>query len=203
MAKGSTSMNIFRNIDSIPEGISTVVSIGKFDGVHLGHQEIIKSVCNRARALGCHSAVVTFDPHPSLIVGRSSHLMVLTSLRTKLRLLARLGLDAVVVLPFTRELAETTPEDFVRRILVEKLAVKEIHEGTNFRFGKSASADCEYLREAGSRYGFGVQIHDPVRLGKHTVSSSVIRSLLANRKYELANMMLARPCVGVEQHRTA
>src|SRR6516165_10755835 len=149
-------MRVFCNLDSIPCGISTVVSVGKFDGVHLGHQRIIKADCTRAQALGCLSAVVTFDPHPSVALRQSTPVTVLTPLPVKLDLFAQLGLDAVVVLPFTRELAETTAENFVLRILIEKLAVREVHEGAGFRFGKSAVGDCEYLQTMAAVYGFDV-----------------------------------------------
>ena len=191
-------MHIYHDLDSIPEGISTVVSVGKFDGVHIGHQRIIKAVCSRARELGRISVAVTFEPHPYVLFTQSPPI-VLTPLSVKLELFTQLGLDAVLVLPFTHELAETAPDEFVRRVLVEKLAAKEIHEGTTFRFGKSAAAGCAYLLEAGARYGFKVQIHDPVCCGEHSVSSSLIRSLLANGKEELATMMLARPATFIAQ----
>jgi riboflavin kinase/FMN adenylyltransferase len=193
-------MRIYRGVNSIPDGMSTVVSVGKFDGVHLGHREIIKEVSRRARTLRCQSAVVTFDPHPSVVIRRTSPLAILTSLPAKLRLLAMLGLNVVIVLPFTHELAETSADVFVRHILVEKLGVKEVHEGRNFRFGKSASAGWEYLLEAGVRYGFGVQIHEPVLCGEHCVSSSAIRSQLADGNYGLASMMLAQPLASIERN---
>lgn len=185
-------MQIFRDPQSLPAGISTVLSVGKFDGVHLGHQRIIGDVTARARMLRASSAVVTFDPHPSVVLPTRTPVQILTPLPLKMRLLERLGLDVVVVLPFTREFATVSPEAFVKEILVDTLHAKEIHEGSDFHFGKSAGADCLQLVEMGKRYGFGVCIHEPVHCGDRSVSSSTIRQLLDSKEFELARLMLAR-----------
>lgn len=188
-------MEIFRDIESIPDDISTVLSVGKFDGIHVGHQSILKVIKERALALGASSAVVTFDPLPCTVLNAKTPIKILTPLPVKLQLLDRLGLDIAVVLPFTRELASRSAEDFVGNILIEKLHVREIHEGSDFRFGKSASAGIDKLLEMGDKYGFGVQIHEAVRCGNHAISSTLIRTLLSNQCDDLAALMLARSTV--------
>lgn len=186
-------MQVIHNLDLIPRNISTVLSVGKFDGVHLGHQQLIREVVARARTLRVSSAVVTFDPHPFQVLCNGRSIRVLTPLPLKLRLFEGMGLDAVVVLPFTREFAAISPESFVREILVDSLHVKEIHEGNGFRFGRSGVADCTQLVEMGIQYGFGVRIHPPVKCGDCAVSSTTIRRLLATGNMELAALMLAQP----------
>lgn len=186
-------MQIIRNLSCLPRAISTVLSVGKFDGVHLGHQRIISDVIARARELRVSSAVLTFDPHPSLVLSKYRPVRILTPLPMKLRLFESMGLDVAVVLPFTLGFASISPQSFVKDILVASLHVKEIHEGSNFRFGKSGAAGIAQLVELGRQYGVSVQVHSPVHFGHYAVSSSAIRKLLDTRNFELASLMLARP----------
>jgi len=143
-------------IDAIPDDVGAcVVSIGVFDGVHRGHRSILKRAVDAAHERGALSVVVTFDPHPAKVVGRPVPL-TLTDLHRRTQLLADVGVDRVFVLPFTREISEWAPEEFVQRLLVDRLHVVHVVVGENFRFGHKQAGDVELLRRMGADYGFTV-----------------------------------------------
>jgi riboflavin kinase/FMN adenylyltransferase len=168
-------------LDAIPDDVGPcVVSIGVFDGVHRGHRSILKRAVDAAHERNALSVVVTFDPHPAKVVGRPVPL-TLTDLHKRVQLLADVGIDRVFVLPFTREISEWAPEEFVQRLLVDRLHVVHIVVGENFRFGHKQAGDVELLARMGSDYGFTV---DAVPLlaadGDATpVSSTWIRGRIA------------------------
>lgn len=195
MSEGAEGMiPVYRSIVEIPAGFGPcVASIGNFDGVHLGHQEILSAVVREARDLGVRSVAVTFDPHPERFLRPARASRLLTSMDQRVRLLAATGIDAVVVLPFDAELASLTAEEFVRGILVEVLRVRSLHEGGNFRFGKHARAGVEELKQFGAGFGFSVRVHSPVHVRGLEVSSSAIRALLAAGDVRRARWMLGRP----------
>jgi len=148
----------WRGVESTPSGWGrSVVTIGVFDGVHLGHQQIIGHTVRRARELGVPSVVVTFDPHPAEVVRPGSHPAVLTTTRRKAELVEELGVDVLCVLPFTRELSRCTPEGFVHAVLVERLHAAAVVVGENFRFGHRAAGDVATLARLGARWGFAVE----------------------------------------------
>lgn len=190
---GHKSMLIHRNLKAIPRSITSVVAMGSFDGVHIGHQELIKAIIDRARQLRASSVVMTFDPHPLMVLRPDSAPRILTPLPVKLRLFEQLGLEVAVVLPFTRKLAAQTPQNFVQRVLVDKLHVKEIHEGTNFRFGSSADGDVAQLEALGRKFGFAVKTHGLAHYGGERVSSSRIRQLVAEGHMDTARALLSQP----------
>jgi riboflavin kinase/FMN adenylyltransferase len=143
-------------LDAIPADVGpSVVSIGVFDGVHRGHRSILERAVDAARDRGALSVVVTFDPHPAKVVGRPVPL-TLTDLHKRVQLLAEVGVDRVFVLPFTREISEWAPEEFVQRLLVERLHVVHIVVGENFRFGHKQAGDVDLLARMGADYGFTV-----------------------------------------------
>jgi riboflavin kinase/FMN adenylyltransferase len=185
---------LYRSIREIPAGFSpSVAVIGNFDGVHLGHKEILSAVVADARALGAHSVAVTFDPHPEQFLRPQNALKLLTPMNVRLRLLAATGIDAVLALPFDAALANLPAREFVGRILVEALGVRSLHEGGNFHFGHRAQAGVEKLKEFGARFGFAVHVHSSVRVHGLEVSSSAIRELLAAGDVRRARWMLGRP----------
>lgn len=156
-------MERWRGLDAIPAGWGlpdgSVVTIGFFDGVHLGHRRVVRRAVELARtAPGERKAVVlTFDPHPVEVVRPGLHPALLTTPQHRMDLMETLGVDAVLVLPFTHELSQWSPEDFVRRILVERLRVAAVVVGENFRFGHRAAGTVATLGELGGRYGFTVE----------------------------------------------
>ena len=174
-------MQRWTGLDAIPDDVGPcVVSIGVFDGVHRGHRSILKRAVDAAHERGALSVVVTFDPHPAKVVGRPVPL-TLSDLHRRTQLLADVGVDRVVVLPFTREISEWAPEEFVQRLLIDRLHVVHIVVGENFRFGHKQAGDVELLARMGAEYGFTV---DAVGLltgegGSVPVSSTWIRERIA------------------------
>ena len=193
MTEGNV-ISIFRSLAEIPAGYGpSVAAIGNFDGVHLGHQEILSAVVHEARLLRAKAVAITFDPHPEQILRPSSALRLLTPIEERLRLLALTGIDAVIVLPFDAALSEMTAREFVRRILADTLAVRSLHEGGNFRFGHRAEAGVDELKAFGAEFGFAVHVHSPVHTRGLEVSSSAIREQVAAGDMTRAHWMLGRP----------
>lgn len=189
----ASSIRVFRSEAGIPEGFGpSVASIGNFDGVHRGHRRILASVVEEARALGAQAVAVTFDPHPEQILRPKHAPRLLTPMPERLRLLAATGVDAVLVLPFDRALAGLSAENFIRRIMVEGLGVRAVHEGGNFRFGRRAHAGVAELAAFGERFGFAVRVHEPVRVHGLEVSSSAVRERVAAGDLTRARWMLGR-----------
>ncbi|HXR37532.1 MAG TPA: bifunctional riboflavin kinase/FAD synthetase [Terracidiphilus sp.] len=185
---------VYRSAVEIPAGFGpSVAAIGNFDGVHLGHQEILSAVVAEARALGVRSVAVTFDPHPERFLRPARAPRLLTPMDERVKLLASTGIDAVVVLPFDAALAGLTAQEFVQQILVEVLGVRGLHEGGNFHFGHQAQAGVEELKEFGAGFGFAVHVHSPVHVRGLEVSSSAIRALVAAGDVRRARWMLGRP----------
>jgi riboflavin kinase/FMN adenylyltransferase len=188
------SIPVYRSMAEIPAGFGpSVASIGNFDGVHLGHQEILSAVVSEARTLGLRSVAVTFDPHPERFLRPAKAPLLLSTMDQRIQLLAATGIDAVLVLPFDASLASLTAQQFVQQILVDVLAVRSLHEGGNFRFGCQAQAGVEELRAFGTNYGFSVNVHKPVHAHTLEVSSSAIRALIAAGDMRRARWMLGRP----------
>ena len=192
-------ISVFHSLAEIPAGFGpSVAAIGNFDGVHLGHQEILSAMVREAREQVARTqracaVAVTFDPHPEQFLRPSSALRLLTPIDERLRLLALTGIDAVVVLPFDAALASLTAREFVRGILVDALAVRSLHEGGNFRFGNRTEAGVAELKAFGAEFGFAVHVHSPVRVRGLEVSSSSTREFVAAGDMTRARWMLGRP----------
>jgi riboflavin kinase/FMN adenylyltransferase len=185
---------VYRTLAEIPSGFGpSVAAIGNFDGVHLGHREILSAVLAEARALKARAVAVTFDPHPEQFLRPGQAPRLLTPMEERLRLLALTGIDAVLVLRFDAELANLPAREFVRRVLVEALDVRGLHEGDSFRFGHRAEAGVRELKEFGAEFGFAVHVHGAVRVHGQEVSSSAVRELVAAGDLRRARWMLGRP----------
>jgi riboflavin kinase/FMN adenylyltransferase len=174
-------------------GRGAVVTVGNFDGLHLGHQKILRGVVARAKELDAVAAVLTFDPHPLKVLRPAEAPRMISTLEQRLAGLADAGLDAALVLPFTLELSRISADEFVRAILVEGLATRAILVGENFRFGHKHEGDVALLRTLGKRHGFDVKIVPPAVLRGKLISSSAIRKAIANGEVELAKRLLGRP----------
>ena len=187
-------MQVFRHLEEVPADFGpTVVSVGNFDGVHRAHQEVVRHMAERARALGGKAVVVTFEPHPLRILRPDVAPKLLTPLPAKLKLLEQTDVDAVLLLPFTRDLSLTTADEFARRVLVDVLQAREVHEGYNFHFGHKAQGNVNTLAELGRQCGFEAKIYPEQLLRGHHVSSSEIRKLIAEGKVSRARALLGRP----------
>jgi riboflavin kinase/FMN adenylyltransferase len=188
----------WRGLEEIPgDWGRSVVTIGSFDGVHLGHQLIIDRTVARARELDARAVVVTFDPHPREVVRPGSHPPLLAPQPFRAELIAGRGADAVLVLPFTAELSQESPEEFVRRVLVDALHAKLVIEGPSFRFGHRAAGNVELLAELGRADDFAVEVLDlKVRGtagGGEPFSSTLARRLVAEGDMTGAAEVLGRP----------
>ncbi|EPH43678.1 putative Riboflavin biosynthesis protein RibF [Streptomyces aurantiacus JA 4570] len=175
----------------------SVVTIGSYDGVHRGHQLIIGRAVARARELGVPAVVVTFDPHPSEVVRPGSHPPLLAPHHRRAELMADLGVDAVLILPFTTEFSKLSPADFVVKVLVDKLHAKAVVEGPNFRFGHRAAGNVEVLADLGRTYDYEVEVIDLYVSGTAggglPFSSTLTRRLIAEGDVAGAHEILGRP----------
>src|ERR1700683_5591117 len=187
-------MQVFHKLEDVPGGFGpSLVSVGNFDGVHRAHAHVLGEIVRRARPTGAKATAVTFEPHPSRILRPDSGLKLLTPVPEKLRLLEATGIDAVLMLPFARDLSLMTPRQFAERILKKKLHALEVHEGYNFRFGHKASGDTNLLAQFGQEMGFRVIVYPEQKLRGEPVSSSHIRRLLGEGRVSRARHLLARP----------
>ncbi|HXX00222.1 MAG TPA: hypothetical protein VEJ00_03335, partial [Candidatus Acidoferrales bacterium] len=190
-------MFVFHKLEDVPADFGpTLLSVGNFDGVHRAHGHVLQEIVARARARGAKAVAVTFEPHPVRILRPDSGLKLLTPTAEKLRLLEATGVDAVLLLPFGRDLSLMTPRQFAERILKKKLHAREVHEGYNFRFGHKASGDVKLLTEFGRELGFDVKVYPEMTVRGERVSSSRIRQLLRDGRVNRARHLLGRPfCV--------
>jgi riboflavin kinase / FMN adenylyltransferase len=187
-------MDVFHTIEDVPAGYGPAfVSVGNFDGVHRAHAHVLREIVSRAREAGGKAVAVTFEPHPTRILKPEAGLKLLTPTPEKLRWLEGTGIDAVLLLPFGRDLSLMTPRQFVERILRKKLHAREIHEGFNFRFGHKAAGDVAMLSEFGREMGFEVKVYPEMTLRGESVSSTQIRKLLTAGRVSRARHLLARP----------
>jgi len=190
----SSIVERWHGLDEVPEDWGpSVVTIGVFDGVHLGHQRIVGGAAGGARELGLPLAVVTFDPHPSEVIRPGTHPALLCSLRRRAQLLAESGADAVCVLQFTLEFSHLGPEEFVRAVLAERLRARQIVVGENFRFGYRAAGDLALLAELGEKYDFRAEGIPLLAQDGVITSSSEIRELVAAGDVAGAARGLGRP----------
>ncbi|HEV2486349.1 MAG TPA: bifunctional riboflavin kinase/FAD synthetase [Terracidiphilus sp.] len=194
MTTENPEVSVFHSIAEIPAGFGpSVAAIGNFDGVHLGHRDILATVVEEAQGSGARAVAITFNPHPEQYLRPGNAPRLLTPMPERLRLLAGTGIDAVAVLPFDAVLANLSARDFARQILAGALSVRALHEGHSFRFGRGAEAGIEELKELGAELGFAVRVHEAVQVRGLEVSSSAIRALVAAGDMRRARWMLGRP----------
>jgi riboflavin kinase/FMN adenylyltransferase len=187
----SHTLQVFRSLAEIPAGFGpSAAVIGNFDGVHRGHAEVLAAIAAEARGDGWRSIAITFDPHPEQFLRPANCPKLLTPMVERLRLMAATGVDAVLVLPFDDSLACLTPREFVETILEERLQVRSVHEGANFRFGHRALAGVAELAEFGREFGFGVTVHEAVVTHGLGVSSTAVRDFVAAGDMRRARWML-------------
>lgn len=186
-------MLVFRKLEEIPPDFGpTLVSVGNFDGVHRAHRRVLDEIVRRAQQRNAKSIAVTFEPHPMRILRPDSGLKLLTPTPEKLRLLAETQVDAVLLLPFTRDLSLMAPRDFAQQILQKRLHAVEVHEGYNFHFGHKASGDVALLKELGSEMGFEVFVYPEMRVRGESVSSTRVRQLITEGAVSRARALLTR-----------
>jgi riboflavin kinase/FMN adenylyltransferase len=170
----------------------SVITLGNFDGLHLGHQELIRKVIRRAKETGARSIVVTFRPHPLKILAPEKCPPLISIYEEKIKLFEKLGIDVLVKIPFTLDFAKMTPGDFVKGILCDMLGAKEIFVGFNYRFGRGREGNITTLKALGERLGFTVREVEQVSLDGEVISSTKIRHLLRDGEVEHAARLLGR-----------
>ena len=185
---------VVRDDDDVPQHLRHgVIAIGNFDGVHRGHRAVIETAIGQARSAGKPAAALTFEPHPRSFFQPDEPSFRLSSEASKLRLLAATGLDGAIVLTFDAALAGLTAEEFITRVLLERLAVSGVAVGFNFHFGKDRTGSPEFLTRQGARRGFAVDIVAPFMLKGVRVSSGMVRAALAAGRVAEATDLLGYP----------
>lgn len=190
-------MRLFHGTDNAEIQRPTVVTLGVFDGLHLGHQLVMRTVVERARSLGAVPTVITFDPHPRAVLHPESAPPLLQTLDQKVEGFSVLGIEQTIVVAFTTEFSLIRAADFLREVVNERLQAKEVYLGCGFAFGHNREGNIGLLRRVSTELGFFADEVPEVRLRGQRVSSSQIRRLLATGKVNLARRMLGRP-YGVE-----
>ena len=180
------SLKIFNSIKSFNATKPTIVTIGTFDGVHLGHQKIVAQITKNAHALNCESLVLTFFPHPRMVLQEGTEMKQLNTLNEKIALLDNLGIDNLVVHPFDKEFSRLTAEEFVKKVLVDVFKIKKIIIGHDHRFGRNRTATIDDLINFGETYGFEVEQISAKEINEVSISSTKIRNALLEGNIELA-----------------
>jgi riboflavin kinase/FMN adenylyltransferase len=187
-------MRILTGLPSFPPELRpSVVALGAFDGIHLAHAKILETAVERARALGVSAVACTFDPHPAAVLRPALAPAPIATLEENLSRIALHGLDAALVIPFTREFSLIEAEAFVDLVLVRTLGVRDVVVGFNHTFGAGARGTAALLLELGGRRGFVTHVLPPLQVDGLTVSSSTIREALRDGSVELAGALLGRP----------
>ena len=186
-------MEKVRNFNNLDSKISTVVTIGTFDGVHLGHQKILKRLINTAKETSLKSVVLTFFPHPRMVLQNDANIKLINTIEERSTILEASGLDYLCVQKFTKEFSRLTADDFVKKILVDQLRAKRVIIGYDHHFGRNRSANINDLRQFGELYGFEVEEISAEDVNEVAVSSTKIRKALDAGDIEKANTYLGYP----------
>jgi len=192
-------MEIIQGIENLKRSFKNpVVTLGNFDGIHLGHQDIFKRVREEASKIHGEGVVITFEPHPLKVLAPEKFLPLLTPFRKKMMLIEKSGIETVLCIEFSLAFSEISPSEFVKSILVGKVKPKGVIIGYNYHFGKGQGGDAQTLKDAGEVFDFEVEVVEPFRIGQTIVSSSKIRDLIQRGEVEGASRLLGRdyPMIG-------
>ncbi len=189
-------MKVFDHLAKITEPFkNAVITIGNFDGVHIGHQALFHEVIEKAAAIGGTSVAMTFEPHPMRVLKQNNHPPLITLYEQKAELIERTGIDVLICVPFTLEFAALSAEQFVRDLLVQKIGVKAMVVGEDYNFGKNREGNIDLLKSYAPQYGFEVIVAGPIKMTTaftDRISSTKIRELVADGQMERAEKMLGR-----------
>lgn len=184
----------FSDLNQITRPLAApVLTIGNFDGIHLGHQSLFQNVRDRAQAIQGTSLVITFHPHPAQVLRPGKAPRQIVSDEGKVELIFQYGIDSILSIPFTKEFAQIPAKVFVQDILVGLIGMKEIVVGYDYTFGKKREGNIHLLKDLGGKLGFRVHVHPPVFIGTHLVSSTRVRELITSGAMEEAKLLLGRP----------
>ena len=185
-------MQVFNHRENTTVNPSSIVTIGNFDGIHLGHRALINTVVNEAKAKGLRSALVTFEPHPQEIINSKKTIPRICSSYHQLHLFEKLGLDEVHLIPFTKKLSKMPPEEFALQFLINRFDLTKLVIGYDFRFGKFRTGDFKLLENLSKKYNFSLEEIPPVKEKKQTVSSTLIRELIKEFRFSEIPSYLGR-----------
>lgn len=188
--KNELTLKVFQSISSYQAKKPTVLTIGTFDGVHIGHRKIIKKLTKRAKKEDLESVILTFFPHPRMVLQKDSTIKLLNTIDEKIELLEKSGLETLIIHQFDKTFSELSAEEFVKQILIEKLNLKKIVIGYDHRFGKNRTAGIDELIVFGKKYGFEIEEISVKEIDDISVSSTKIRKALDNGEIALANSYL-------------
>ena len=187
-------MKVYKHLSEFNPIKNAVVTTGTFDGVHIGHQKIIHRVKEIAHQIAGESVIITFHPHPRLVLfPEDNHLKMLNTLPEKIQLLAASGIDHLIIIPFTKEFSRLSSVDFIQQILVDQIGTKKLVIGYDHHFGKNREGSFEHLKHYGPSYGFEVEEIPKQDINDVGVSSTKIRTALAQHHIEIANQYLGYP----------
>lgn len=185
-------MQIYQDFLEVGHNDNTIITLGTFDGIHLGHKEIIEAVVQKAAKFGSRSLLITFSPHPRKVISVGNEIKLLSTLSEKKKIIETFGIDSLLVIQFTKEFSQQTPEEFVDKYLISGIGVKEIVIGYDHHFGKGRGGDIEILKKKGEERGFKVTAVPEYRTDDIIVSSTKIRKALIAGDIAKANKMLGR-----------
>lgn len=185
-------MLVHHHYPNLPKLSNTTVTIGIYDGVHLGHLALLNKIVNRAKANNSESIVITLDPHPRIFFNPTQKVSFLTTIEEKIELLKKVGVDHFVILPFNNQLSQLSANDFLKEILVEKLGISHIIIGHDHKFGNQREGDIYFLKEKSLEFNFTLEEIDAEMINDMTISSTQIRSFLVNGEVQKASSLLGR-----------
>ena len=186
-------MNVVNGIENYKANSKSILTIGTFDGVHLGHQKIITALVTKAQKQGLHANILTFFPHPRMVLQKESNLKLIDTLEEKQNLLSELGIDNLIIQPFSKEFSKLTAIEFTRDVLVNELGMSALMIGYDHRFGKNREASVEDLIRYGQTYNFEVTVIPAQDIESITVSSTKIRDAIKISNFKKVNQFLGRP----------
>lgn len=185
-------MNIFHDISEISRDENTFLTLGTFDGIHLGHQKIISKLIEKTKSENGRNILITFDPHPRNVISNNSDFRILNTPAEKAVVLEKLGIMNLLVINFTKEFSQNSAEEFFKRYIIDSIGIREIIIGYDHHFGKGRGGDETTLKEMGRQYGFNVETVDAFRLNGEVISSTKIRKALTSGEIKTAGTFLGR-----------
>ncbi|MGO1367937.1 MAG: bifunctional riboflavin kinase/FAD synthetase [Senegalia sp. (in: firmicutes)] len=184
-------MEIIENINKQIKD-KTVICLGSFDGLHIGHKTLIKNVMKKSKKENLKSVVFTFSNHPASIIPNKPEPKLIITNEEKIKILENIGIDFFIMIAFSKEFMQMKPENFIKEVLVKKLNVKRIVIGFNYKFGYKGKGDANLLKKLGEEYDFEVEVVSPIKNNEEVISSSIIRELILNGEIKKANKYLGR-----------
>ncbi|HZW38469.1 MAG TPA: bifunctional riboflavin kinase/FAD synthetase [Ignavibacteriaceae bacterium] len=184
-------MEVFYDVAEVPYNKKTILTLGTFDGLHLGHQQILNKIISKAKDDG-RSFLITFEPHPRTVLSKGFEARIITTLEEKIKVLEKIGIDNLLVINFTKEFSQISSEDFIKNYLVEKIGLSDIVIGYDHHFGKGRSGNKETLINLGKEYDFEVTQVDAENVNGETISSTKIRNAILDGDIKTANKFLGR-----------